>query len=235
MNQYNHPFPSTQWTRLEQEGATAEGREWFCEIYRPAVLQYLRTKMEHHEAEDLCQEFFARVVLDGDLPRKAERSRGSLRGLLLKALGNFIGNHRRYGLAQKRGGGVVHQSLDSDSAGIAIEEDHSVVVPDRAFDRAWAAALLERALEATERDCRNRDKEALFAALKPLLDGSGPSRPHAQVAQQLGLKARDVTVALNRLRQRVAKHLYAEVAMTVCGSGSVAEEWEFVKQALNER
>ena len=50
-----NPFPSTHGTRLEQERDLPEGREWFCAVYRPALLGYLRPKMDYHEAEDLCQ------------------------------------------------------------------------------------------------------------------------------------------------------------------------------------
>ena len=229
-------FPSTQWTRLERESLTEEGREWFCESYRPAVLAYLRMKYEHHEAEDLCQEFFARVVLDGNLVGKANRSRGSLRGLLHTALDRFLSNHRRSRGAEKRGGLAYHQSLDGDVSGGAGHplEDRSAVAPDQAFDRAWAAGLLERALSSTEADCLRKNKQVLFAALRPILDGSGPSRSHADIAKEIGVQTRDVTVALCRLRQRVAKHLYEEVARTIAGADSVSDEWETVKQALQD-
>lgn len=232
-------FPGTQWTRLEQVGSSAEGREWFCETYRPAVLGYLRQKYEHHKAEDLCQDFFAKVVLDRDLISKADRSRGSLRGLLRTALDRFLSERRRYDEAEKRGGKAQHQSLDDDSTAGARPslsiEDRAAIGPDRAFDRAWAAGLLERALLATEQDCVVRNKQALFAALRPMLDGSGPACPHAEIAKALGMNAREVTTALSRLRQRMAKHLYDEVAATVAGKDSVSEEWETVRQALNDR
>jgi len=135
-------------------------------------------------------------------------------------------------LAEKRGGRAVHQSLDGDATtgARAPLEDRSVVAPDRAFDRAWAAGLLERALAATEADCRKRGKQALFEAVRPMLDGSGPARSHAEVAQPLGLQAREVTAALCRLRQRMAKHLYEEVATME----AVEEEWETVRQVLKD-
>lgn len=232
----NCQFPGTHWTRVEQEGCTPAGREWFCETYRPAVLSYLRSKCGPDEAEDLCQEFFAKIILDRGLMGKADRARGSLRGLLRKAIDRFLLSHQRRLLTEKRGGLVVHQSLDdtfSASASAALE-DRSAVPPDRAFDRAWAAGLMVRALVATEIDCRKRHKEKLFAALRPILDGSGPSLPHAEIAGKLGVTSRDVTTALSRLRQRLAKHLYEEVAATVAGTDSVKEEWETVRQALQD-
>jgi len=236
MNPYAS-FPGTHWTRVEQEGGTAQGREWFCETYRPAVLSYLRLKCRPDEAEDLCQEFFATIVLNNDLMVKAERSRGSLRGLLRTALDRFLGSQHRRLLTQKRGGLVVHQSLDAPApSGLRTPlVDSSALPPDLAFDRAWAAGLMERALAATADDCTRRGKSRLFEALRPMLDGAGPARPHAEIAAELGVSARDVTTSLSRLRQRMAKYLYEEVAKTVAGTDSLAEEWETVRQALQGR
>ena len=230
-------FPSTHWTRLEQERVTPGGRAWFCENYRPAVLAYLRTKLDHHAAEDLCQEFFATVVLDRNLLEVADRERGRLRSLLLTALERFLINQRRHAMAEKRGGNALHQSIDAPGAngGVFPLEDASAISPDHAFDRAWAIGLMDRALAATEEDCRKRKKSPLFEALRPLLDGSGPARPHAELAQQLGITAREVTMALSRLRQRVANHLYTEVALTVEGKDSIPDEWESVRKALQDR
>ena len=234
MNSPTPRFPTTQWTRLEQERETPEGREWFCEQYRPAILAYLRTKMEHHAAEDLCQEFFASVVLKQNLLRTADRHRGRLRSLLLTVLDRFLINHQRKHRAAKRGGGVSHQSLDEPGihGDMLPVADMGTVAPDHAFDRAWAIGLMERALAATEADCLRLNKLRVFDLLRPLLDGSGPVRSHAELARDLGCTARDVTLFLSRLRQRVANHLYEEVAATVQGKDSVLEEWESVRRTL---
>ena len=54
----------------------------------------------------------------------------------------------------------------------------------------------------------------------------------AELARDLGCTAREVTLVLSRLRQRVANHLYEEVAATVQGKDSVLEEWESVRRTL---
>jgi DNA-directed RNA polymerase specialized sigma24 family protein len=227
-------LPSTQWTRLEQERAAASGADWFCEAYRPAILAYIRREHAHHDAEDLCQEFFRQVVLDGPLLERADRQRGRLRGLLRTALQRFLHDQRRQALTVKRGGRAVHQSLDAQPSGLAALEAASATMdsPDQAFDKAWAAHLLARAMASTERYCAEKGKGALFAALRPLLDGSQPMGGHAEVGAPLGLSPRDVTLALRSLRLRVGRYLYEEVAATVVGPGSVAEEMEAIHQAL---
>ncbi len=227
-------FPPTQWTRLEREGGTAEGREWFCETYRPVVLACLRARCGADEAEDLCQEFFSQVVLERNLPGRAERGRGSLRALLQTALGNFLSNHRRRQRARKRGGGAGRVALDQQPSTAPFFADGTAPAPDREFDRAWAEHLLERAVAAVEAECGRRGKERLFAALRPALDGSGLPRSHAEIAGELGLKVREVTLALSRLRQLTGKFLYEEVSRTVSGAGDMDAEWGAVRQALHE-
>jgi DNA-directed RNA polymerase specialized sigma24 family protein len=234
MKNLNLPaFPSTQWTRLEREGGTAAGREWFCETYRPAVLEYLRSGHGHHEAEDLCQEFFSSIVLGRDIPGRADRDRGSLRGLLHTALRRFLSSHKRKVQALKRGGAAgQHVPLDAEASTAPFFADKASVPPDRAFDQAWAAHLLKRAIDAAEEIWHERGKQALFARLRPALDGSGLPRPHAEIAAELGMKIRDVTVGLSRLRQLTAKLLFDEVAGTVAGAHDVHGEWAAVRQAL---
>lgn len=229
-----HNFPSTQWTRLEQERAAASGADWFCESYRPAILSYLRRHLSHHDAEDLCQEFFRQVVLDGPLIDRADRDRGSLRGLLRLALARFLASHWRRAGRVKRGGQGVHYSIDADgSEGGRIDfPDSSGAEPDRAFDKAWAAHLLARAMSRTEQFCAQQGKSALFDALGPLLDGSGPIRSHGLIAADLGISTREVTLALRSLRLRVGLYLHEEVLATVAANGSVSEELDAVRQAL---
>ena len=231
-----HSFPSTQWTRLERERAGASSTDWFCEAYRPAILSYLRRHTAHHDAEDLCQEFFRRVVMGGPLIDRADRQQGSLRALLRRALSRFLVDHWRSAAALKRGGQAVHCSLEAATPGGAPVEipDPSGLGPDRAFDHAWATNLLARALARTEAYCRQQDKGALYAAISPLLDGSGPARRHAEIAADLGLTSRDVTLALRSLRLRVGRYLHEEVAATIAGQASVADELEAVKQALRQ-
>lgn len=228
-------YPSTQWTRLEQTARSPVGRAWFCERYRPVVLAYLRSRFPAHEADDLCQEFFARVVLGRNLPDRALRGRGRLRGLLHRALQRFICNELRDRAAQKRGGGQLIVPLDGHASSHPDFADRSERGPDLEFDRAWAFCLFEKALTAAENRSTRRGKSALFTALRPMLDGSGPIRSHADLAAELGIKIRDVTVALSRFRQLVGACLYEELSRTVRRSQDLASEWQIIRELLEDR
>ena len=67
-----------------------------------------------------------------------------------------------------------------------------------------------------------------------MLDGSGPVRPQAEIAAELGIKVKDVTVALSRLRQLVGRCLFEEVSRTVRRSQDLADEWRIVREMLQE-
>lgn len=228
-------FPSTQWTRLQRDQGTSDGNEWFCEAYRPAILAYLQRRVPLQDAEDLCQEFFRQVILEGALVDRAAPHRGSLRSLLRTVLARFLVDHWRRNGAQKRGGHVEHQRLDgTENDEGEIPRGLSWLEPDRAFDRAWANNLLERAIQRVEEGWTAKGKSTLFKALRPQLANPDPDRTHAEIAQECGLPPHDVTRALHSLRQSVGRFLLDEVVATVAGKGSVDDEWEAVRSALRD-
>jgi len=92
--------------------------------------------------------------------------------------------------------------------------------------------LMQRAVAAAEAEWSRRGKAAFFAALQPALEGSALARPQAEIAADLGVKVREVTLGLSRLRQLVGRFLYEEVTRTVAGTRDMAAEWQNVRQAL---
>src|SRR4029079_16706804 len=96
------------------------------------------------DAEDLTQAFFA-AFLERNYLEGLSAERGKFRAFMLAALKHFVANEWDKASGQKRGGGVPHLSLDWESADQRYHMDvgHEAS-PDRAFDREWALALLER-------------------------------------------------------------------------------------------
>lgn len=222
-------FGTTRWTQLENDRADGRGDQWLCENYRGAVLSWFRARFGHHEGEDACQEFFDRVVLRGRLVDRADRTRGSLRGLLRVSLQRFAGRYWRRLRRARMGGGF--DSGPADSAGDRLP-DGDAMPAEELFDRMWVAELLERALGEVEKHSEQRGRLPLFQALRPMLDGTGPDRSHRELADELGLEPRHVTQALFRLRKRIGLCLYRLVVETVRSGGSVDEEWETVRALL---
>src|SRR5437899_3846249 len=77
-----------------------------CKTYwRPIFAFICRRGYSVPDAQDLTQDFFL-MVLEGDLLKRADPSRGRFRSLLLKALQHFLIDDSIKKRARKRGGNV---------------------------------------------------------------------------------------------------------------------------------
>src|ERR1700722_14680574 len=89
-----------------------ESLEKLCRIYWHPLYFYVRRQGENsHDAQDLTQEFFARL-LQNDLLDSVDRGKGRFRSFLLAAFKHFLSNERDKARAQKRGGGQVFVPID---------------------------------------------------------------------------------------------------------------------------
>ena len=186
-------FVTTQWTQvLSARGDSPEAQaalSELCAAYYPAVLAFIR-RMGHGEdaARDLTQEFFARLLARRGLDT-VERGRGRFRSFLLGAVKHFLSDMRDRAGAQKRGSGeaALPIGVETDtSPGLQIE-DTAASNPEHEFDRAWAVALLQRALNALAREHSDDGKLSQFQTLKPWLTGDAESLSQATAARELGI------------------------------------------------
>jgi DNA-directed RNA polymerase specialized sigma24 family protein len=221
-------FEPTRWSLVlrARAGDDAERRaalEALCRAYWYPLYAYLRRSGRGvADAEDLAQEFFVRL-LDGRLLGVADPVRGKFRTLLLSALQQVDADAWRSANAQKRGGGVVVVAIDSELAEERFLADKSEGgSPELAFDRAWAAAVMERAW-ARLRESYG-EKEALFAELASRLSGAVVAGTLAEAGARLGMREDAMKQALSRMRQRLGEALKAEVAETVGSPDAVQQE-----------
>jgi RNA polymerase sigma-70 factor (ECF subfamily) len=225
------PFPTTRWDRLRLNGEV--DCSWFCGEYYNPVLAYLGRRLGPEDAADVCQEFFGgKVIRDGWMER-LDRSRGSLRSYLVTTLGNLVGKHVRAKQAQKRGGGVRHEAGVDEVIAEGSPRLHGAA-PDRLHDLQWAHSMLEAAFADTEAWCRRKGREKEFHALRPLLDGSGPSRPYQEIAAELGCTAGDVATALRRLRLRVGRCLMERIEQSLIAPCAGVDEVAEFRRILSE-
>lgn len=206
---------------------------WFCERYRVAVREYLRRRVGPEDASDACQEFFLGKVMREGILGKADRSRGMLRAFLVATLNNMVRQQVRARQAQKRGGGVRPAGLVDEELAEGVVPLHRVS-PDRLQDLAWAQGLLEEAILETEAWCRAKGRAREFAALRPLLDGSGPAREYGEIAAELGVTAGAVATLLRRLRLRVGRYVAERIEQRLGGSGSCAEALSDFRRILED-
>ena len=207
-------FVTTHWSMLvegrqdPQRARAALGE--ICSNYRRPVLSYLR---EHGyasaDAEDLTQEFFARLV-EQRWDLRADPERGRFRSFLLTALNRFLVNERVRQDTGKRGGRQHKVALDE-----VVLEAPASQTPEQAFDRAWAMTVLDYAGRRLEQEAREAGRESLFQALADFLveapDGSG----YALVAGQLDMKPNTVAQHVRRLRVRLRELIREELIQTV--------------------
>ena len=93
---------------------------------------------------------------------------GRFRAFLLASLKNFLANEWNRERAQKRGGGRAMLSLDFAAADARfVREPQDDLTPDRAYERSWALAVLDRALARLEQDHAQRGRQRLFHLQSP--------------------------------------------------------------------
>jgi RNA polymerase sigma-70 factor (ECF subfamily) len=196
-----------------------------CQAYWYPLYAYVRRRgYDAHDAQDLTQEFFARLLARNWLAQ-ADRERGRFRTFLLSALSHFLANEWDKARAQKRGGAVEIVPLQLDSAETRYgHEPADPVTPEQGYERQWALALLEEVLNRLKREHEGEGQADLFAALKLRLVGDRQTQPYATLAAKLGMTEGAIKVAVHRLRQRYRQLLREEIAHTVASTGEIEDE-----------
>ena len=201
--------------------------EQLCRHYWQPLYAYVR-RVGHppEEAQDLTQEFFARLLEHNTIAR-ADPARGRFRSFLLGSLKNFLAHEWEKARAQKRGGRVLVIPLEFDTAETRCSPElANTDTPDKIFDRQWALSLRLRADYA---DC---GKDDLFRGLKETLTGGRSEIPYRELGGRLGMSEGAVKTAAHRLRQRYRELLREEIANTLAGPEEAEEELRHLFAAL---
>lgn len=203
-----------------------------CQTYWYPLYAYVRQRgYSPHDAQDLTQEFFARLVEKNTLGA-ITREKGKFRSFLLTALNHFLVDEWKKARAQKRGGGQV-VSLDAQDAETRFgREPVDALTPEKLFEQNWALALLDTVYQQLQREYESEGKGALFGELKSCLTGARSSVPYAELAVRLGMAENTVKTSVHRMRWRYRELLRAEVANTVARPGEVEEELRCLFRAL---
>ena len=211
-----------------------EALETLCRTYWYPLYVYVRRQGQSPpDAQDLTQEFFARLLEKKHL-RLADPDRGKFRAFLLKSFKHFLVNEWEKARTQKRGGGHCVIPLDADTAEsrYAAEPPQALTL-DEAYEKRWAATLIETVLARLREDYSAADRRPVFEALKGLIWGDQTLRSYAELGVALGLTEGAVKVAVHRLRGRYRELLRAEVAQTLATAGEVDEELRHLMAVLS--
>ena len=169
-------FATTRWSVVLAAGKSSAPRqkqalETLCQSYWFPLYAYLRRRgYESHQAEDLTQAFFARMLEKKDL-RTADPKCGKFRSFLLVRLKYFLSDERDRAQAKKRGGGRKVLSLNArDAEGHYNLEPATQLSPEMLFEKAWALTVLERTMGRLEDEMTKKNRKKLFDYLKVLPD-----------------------------------------------------------------
>jgi RNA polymerase sigma-70 factor (ECF subfamily) len=235
-------FDQTQWSLVLAAGAgQGLGAEAalakLCRTYWYPLYAFVRRQgANHHDAQDLTQAFFGKL-LEKNYLGDASPDRGRFRTFLLASLKNFLANEWHKRSAKKRGGGIVFVPLDADAAERFDHESEILAsracTPDEFYERRWAHTVLQRALAALQTSYAAKDQAAVFEALKPCLTEGKGAIAQTEVAAALGMEENAVNVAAHRLRQRFRQALRDEIAETVAREEEVEEEFQYLREVLS--
>ncbi len=223
-------FQTTRWSlivRARGEGGVARAAlEALCRAYWFPLYAFARRNgASRHDAEDLTQAFFSHVLAT-DFIARAEPEKGRFRSFLLASLRNFMAKEHARESAQKRGGGARPVDFDENAAEerLGLTAGRAELTPSEHFERDWALALLEQALDRLGAEQRAMGRAELFARLRPLLR-AGPERgDYEALSIELGINRSTLTVTVHRLQQRYRELVRAEILQTVADADDLEDE-----------
>ena len=229
-------FAATRWSMvlLAQQDGTARARqalEDLCRAYWYPLYAYVRRSgVTVEEAQDLTQEFFARLLEKGWLGG-VDRTRGRFRSWLLTVMKHFLVNEWRKGQRQRRGGGQALVSLDAEDRFVAEPADHRT--PEALYEKHWAEAVLAQVHARLREECGAEGNAARFDVLKAFLlhDGDAPS--YKDAAAELALSESALKSAIFRLRKRYGEVFRDEISQTVDDQREVEQEIRELLRALS--
>lgn len=231
-------FPHTRWSvvlaaRQREFPESQAALEALCRSYWYPLYAYVRRcGQSPHDAQDLTQEFFCRL-LEKNWLDSADPGKGRLRTFLIVMLKHFMHNEWRRASAQRRGGGQAHLAFDT-----AIAESRYAAAPeaslpaDDTFDQQWALTLLELSIERLRADFTAAGKPGDFDALKDCLMAPPGGIDYPAVAARLGASEGAARVAVHRLRKRFREVFREEISQTLAEGANVDEEVRHLAAAL---
>ncbi len=222
-------FATTHWSVVlsaakHETPESVAALERLCRTYWYPLYAYVRRKGNSpQDAQDLTQEFFARLIARRSLVRVAPE-KGRFRSFLLAAMRHFLSDQWDQARALKRGGGLKLLSLDAQQA----EERYRLEPVERLdaeklYQRRWVLVLLEEAIKRLRAELTAAGKGELFERLQVFVAGDSEVTC-GEMAIELGLSESAVKSAVHRLRERYRELVREEIGHTLSNPAELDEE-----------
>jgi RNA polymerase sigma-70 factor (ECF subfamily) len=230
-------FPNTRWSvvlaaRQKASPESAEALEAICRAYWYPLYAFVRRSGHApHDAQDLTQEFFCRLLEKRWLD-SADREKGKLRTFLIVALKKFMVNEWRRASAQKRGGNRTQTQFDSAFAESRFAADTHSLPPDEIYDQQWALTMLDLTVNRLQSEFAAAGRREDFNALKNCLMAGRGAIDYAATAKRLGTNEGAARVAVHRLRKRFREIYREEISQTLAEGADLEAELRHLAAAL---
>jgi RNA polymerase sigma-70 factor (ECF subfamily) len=173
-----------------------------CQSYWYPLYAFVRrTGRSPHDAQDLTQGFFARL-LEKNYLDAAQPGRGKFRWFLIASFRHFLANEWDRATAQKRGGGRPPISLDELAAENRYSRELTHAEPRQNVQRTWALTLLEQARVRLRAEFAATGKTERFDLLEKFLPGEESELTYAEAGRLIGLTEGAVKSEVHRLKRR---------------------------------
>jgi len=224
-------FPVTRWSAIVA-ARSADPAERACALeaivaaYWKPIYKYVRIRWNkpNEDAEDLTQDFFARLIEKGTLA-DFDPAKARLRTFLRVCTDHFVANEAKAAKRLKRGGDAIHLSLDFAAAELELERGTpalpATVSPERIdefIEKEFIRNLFGLSVQELRRFCESHGKQIHFRLFEiyDLEDDEQKRAGYAELARQFGVAVTDVTnylafarrefrrIALEKLREMTA-------------------------------
>jgi len=223
-------FGHTQWSQVQRAAdPAAEGYglalQGLCQSYWYPLYAYVRRSGHSaHDAEDLTQAFFARL-LDKNYLAAADPEKGRFRSFLLVALKRFLANEWERQHALKRGGFATVIEIDQAHAeslygGDLAHHDQADVL----LEKQWAITLIGHVMGRLHTEYAESGRGDMFGFLRASLTREDAAIGYAEIAQRLGTSTAAVKMAAMRMRERYQALLREEIGRTVALPDEIDDE-----------
>ena len=231
-------FVTTRWSIVlsaKEKGSpdSASALETLCRTYWYPLYAFVRSSgYSPHDAQDLTQEFFARLLAK-DYLRVVDPEKGRFRTFLKMAVKRFLTNEWERVRACKRGGGQAHLVLDTTLMEARFQEQSvNSLTPDSLYDRQWALALLGEAMGRLEQEYRIWGKTLELETLKLHLMSERGTIPYGELALAMRATEGAARVAVHRLRKRFRDLFREVIGETIAAAADLDEEVRYVLAVL---
>ena len=222
-------FRSTHWSVvIDAAHADSSHRQvalsTLCQTYWYPLYSFVRRQGRNpHEAEDLTQDFFARLIEKNGLA-SVRPENGRFRSFLLASLKNLLANDWDRNHTAKRGRQYAIVSWEDQSAEDRYQREPSHdATPEKVFEQSWALTVIDTVLHQLRSEYSEASKAPIFEAMHSYLEGDG-ANSYAEIAEKLNMTEGAVKMAVLRLRENFRNRLRSEIAQTVANAGEIDEE-----------